>query len=123
MSLLSIEDAVKLVNMFGKQTDEQLAVARTIAEAVIADYGDFSPAEWAQVNKHGIWNDHASVQASLATLQLFAALVKAVKPFVYESERLIDTYGGDRPDHQYQPLMIQMDQVKELIRVYRGRKA
>lgn len=82
---LSLEDAVRLVNMFGQQTDAQLAVARTIAEAVIADYGDFSPAEWTHVMKHGIWNDHASVQASLATLQLFASLVEAVKPFVYES--------------------------------------
>lgn len=123
MSLLSIEEAVKLVSMAGRHTDEQLAVARTIAEAVIADYGDFSPAEWEKIAKDGIWNDHASVQASLATIQLFASLVEAVKPFVYESERLIDTYGGDRPDHQYQPLMIQMDEVKELVRVYRGRKA
>lgn len=123
MSLLSIEEAVKLVSMAGRHTDEQLAVARTIAEAVIADYGDFSPAEWERVIGEGIWNDHASVQASLATIQLFASLVEAIKPFVYESERLINTYGGYRPDHQYQPLMIQMDQVKELIRVYRGRKA
>ncbi len=123
MSLLSIEEAMKLVSMAGRHTDEQLAVARTIAEAVIADYGDFSPAEWEKIAKDGIWNDHASVQASLATIQLFASLVEAVKPFVYESERLIDTYGGDRPDHQYQPLMIQMDEVKELVRVYRGRKA
>lgn len=45
MSLLSIEEAMKFVSMAGRHTDEQLAVARTIAEAVIADYGDFSPAE------------------------------------------------------------------------------
>ena len=120
---LSIEDAVKLVGLFGKQTDEQLAVARTIAEAVIADYGDFSPAEWTHVMKHGIWNDHTSVQAALAALQLCAPLVEAIEPFVEEGERIIAEYGGDRPDHQYQPLMIPMWQVKRLIEVYRGRKA
>lgn len=121
MTALTIEEARELVALFGKHTVNQLDVAQKIATAAIEEYGDFDPPQWAQFREHGIWNDHSSVQASLATIQLFLPLLDAIEPVVEEGERIIREYGGDRPDHQYQPLMIQMDAVKKLIDTYRGR--
>lgn len=112
---LSIEDAVKLVGLFGKQTDEQLAVARTIADAAIAEYGDFSPAEWAHVTKHGIWNDHVSVQASLATLQLFRPLIEALSP-------IIDSVENTVIHDQVERLCLPISDLANLVEVYRGAK-
>ncbi len=115
MSLLSMEDAVKLVGRFGKQTDEQLAVARTIAEAVIADYGDFSPAEWERVIGEGIWNDHTSVQSALAAIQLFRPLIEALSP-------IIDSVENTVIHDQVERLCLPIGDLTNLVEVYRGRK-
>ena len=117
----TLEDARKLIVEFGNHNLKQLDTARKIATAATEEYGDHSPAMWDHFKEHGIWNDDVSVQASLATIRLFLPLLEAMLPVVEEGERIIREYGGDRPDHQYQPLMIQMDAVKKLIETYRGR--
>lgn len=112
--LLSIEDARNLVADFGKHTLGELAVARQIATAVIEEYGDLPPAMHDHFKENGIWNDDASVQASLATIRLYKPLLDALRPIVYSIENTIVHEGVER-------ICLPTGDLAKLVDTYRGR--
>lgn len=111
---LTPEEAVALVEQFGKQTNAQLDIARTIADAVLRDYADFDEYEWLKYKDDGIWNDHASVQASLATIRLYMPLLEALDPVIEMIENTIVHEGVER-------LCLPIADLQALVNVYRGR--
>lgn len=54
---------------FGEQTHEELVEARSVASSAVEVYGDCpNEAVWRHFREHGIWNDHAAVQAALRVI-------------------------------------------------------
>lgn len=114
--LLPIEEARKLVDDFGRQTLGELGVARQIATAALEEYGDFDEVEHLHFTENGIWNDHSSVQASLATIRLYKPLLGALEPIIAAIENTLLTADGP-----IERLCLPVGDLRKLVDTFHGR--